>query len=59
MRGQPVHFSLPQDLLERLLDYVIHVLPILALLVNSPGTTQMPGWRLGDFELCVLNSWVA
>jgi hypothetical protein len=42
MRGQPVDFALPEDLLERLLDYVIHVLPILALLVAGPGTTPMP-----------------
>lgn len=39
LRGTPVHMSLPGDLPERMLDYVIHVLATLALLFN-PGKHQ-------------------
>jgi hypothetical protein len=37
-RGEPLGLTLPHDLLERMLDYVIYVLAILAMLVNSTGT---------------------
>ncbi len=40
LRGTPVHMSLPPDLVERMLDYVIHVLATLALLFNYPGKHQ-------------------
>jgi hypothetical protein len=39
MRGEPVGFTLPRDLVERMVDFVNHVLPVLALLVSTPGTT--------------------
>jgi hypothetical protein len=37
MRGNPVYFHLPDDLVERMMDYVLHVQASLALLVD-PGT---------------------
>jgi hypothetical protein len=38
MRGTPVFCAPPTDLIIRMLDYVLHVLPALALLVADPGT---------------------
>jgi hypothetical protein len=40
MRGAPVHYTLPEDLSERMLDYVDHVLPALSLLVTDAGTSS-------------------
>jgi hypothetical protein len=44
MRGEPVYMALPDDLVDRLLDYTIHVLGILSRLVKSPGETCQPCW---------------
>jgi hypothetical protein len=40
MRGPPVYCSLPTDLPERILDYVLHVLAALSLLFESPCTYE-------------------
>jgi hypothetical protein len=42
LRGQPVYFEPPQDLPERMVDFVLHVLGALSLLVMAPGTA--PVW---------------
>jgi hypothetical protein len=39
LRDRPVYFAPPQDLPERMIDYVLHVLGVLSLLVMAPGTT--------------------
>ncbi len=46
MRGEPIYVILPSDLVERMLDYVTHVLAALALLVKSPGKTASPAMAL-------------
>ncbi len=38
MRGKPVYFDLPADLIERMLDFVLHVLSHLAQLIEGAGT---------------------
>ncbi len=40
LRGQPEYVTLPLDLHERLLDYVLHVLPTLKMLFKKPGMTE-------------------
>lgn len=45
MRGEPMALNLPPDLLERMMDYVIHVLVTLALLVESPGEDDLETTR--------------
>jgi hypothetical protein len=42
MRGPPVYCSLPTDLPEQILDYVLHVLAALSLLFESPCTLGIP-----------------
>jgi hypothetical protein len=39
MRGPQVYCTLPEDLPERMLQYVVHVLASLDLLYNDPGTS--------------------
>jgi hypothetical protein len=40
LRGQPEYVTLPQDLHERLLDYVLHALPTLKMLFKKPGMNE-------------------
>jgi hypothetical protein len=35
--GQPIYMTLPRDLVERMLEYVIYASAVLSLLVTSPG----------------------
>ncbi len=37
LHGTPPPYALPSDLEERMLDYVVYVLPTLARLVESSG----------------------
>jgi hypothetical protein len=39
-RGAPLSHNLPDDLLERMLDFVNHVLATLALLFETPGRKE-------------------
>jgi hypothetical protein len=39
MRGRPVYDTLPDDLPERMMDYAAHVLAVLAMLFDQPGTS--------------------
>ncbi len=48
MRGAPVHYTLPEDLPERMFDYVDHVLPALSLLVTDAGTSSGSANVLGQ-----------
>ncbi len=43
MRARPVYFELPDDLLERMLDFVLHVLSHLAQLLEGAGTNPALG----------------
>jgi hypothetical protein len=45
MRGEPISMTVPADLQERILDYVIHVLGTLAQVFSTPGMT--PKLRYG------------
>jgi hypothetical protein len=42
LRGDPEYLTLPQDLLDRMLDYVMHVLPTLDMLLKKPGMSHKP-----------------
>jgi hypothetical protein len=37
LRGAPQYLTLPKDLPDRMVDYVLHVLAALVLLVATPG----------------------
>jgi hypothetical protein len=53
MRGRPVYFDLPDDLPERMLDYVLHVFGTLALLVMPPGSTPASARNVLSCRACM------
>jgi hypothetical protein len=55
LRGGAVYASPPPGLVGRLVDYVVHVLATLSLLVKSPGKTTSPAAYFNPFfwiEVC-------